>query len=162
MTSDKYHNSHTQETKRKDKKQKTLAEHTRAKKRKEKRPMETLTTEQLVNTMVSSASCTKMVWQWEVEARGWIRALVIMEQQQQRTCQSRLDLEQKTSYTRCQDDRSCQSDRGSDKERTRKADTEQKQRQAAGSRHSLCGDPHNQSVEQVSSTREQKEPRYRP
>ena len=33
MTSDKYHDSHTQETKRKDKKQKTLAEHTRAKKK---------------------------------------------------------------------------------------------------------------------------------
>ena len=122
--------------------------------------MDALTTEQLVNTMVSSASCTKMVWQWEVEARGWIRALVIMEQQQ-RTYQSRLDLEQKNCI-RCQDGRSCQSDRGSDKERTRKADTEQKQRQEASSRHSLCGDPHNQSAEQVSSTREQKEPRYRP
>ena len=144
------------------KKQKTLAEHTRAKKRREKWPMDALTTEQLVNTMVSSASCTKMVWQWEVEASGWIRALVIMEQQQQRTCQSRLDLEQMMSCTRRQDDRSCQSDRGSDKERTRKADTEQKQRQAASSRHSLCGDPHNQSAAQASSTKEQKEPRYRP
>jgi hypothetical protein len=80
LTGDKYHDSHTQEQKRKDKKQKTLTEHTRAKKRKEKRPMDALTTEQLVNTMVSSASCTKVVWQWEVEARGWIRALVIMEE----------------------------------------------------------------------------------
>jgi hypothetical protein len=79
LTSDKYHYSHTLEQMEKTKKQKTLAEHTRAKKRREKRPMETLTTEQLVNTMVSSASCTKMVWQWEIEAKGWIGALVIRE-----------------------------------------------------------------------------------
>ncbi|KAG1302217.1 hypothetical protein G6F62_015900 [Rhizopus arrhizus] len=85
-----------------------------------------------------------------------------MEQQQQRTCQSRLDLEQMMSYTRCQDDRSCQSDRGSGKERTRMADIEQKQRQEASSRHNLCGDPHSQAVEQAGSTKEQKEPRYRP